>query len=57
MVTPAIPRFFCAPAKIKSYFFISIGLEAMVDDISQIRGDSDSIGSCISKPCTVSFAQ
>ena len=36
---------------------ISIGLEAIVDDISHITGESFSIGLCNSNPCTVSFAQ
>ena len=57
IVKPAIPRFFWAPAKTKSYLLMSIGLEAIVDDISHITDESLSIGLCNSNPCTVSFAQ
>jgi hypothetical protein len=57
IVSPAIPRFFWAPAKIRSKSLILIGLVHKVDDISHIIGPLMSGVSCISNPCTVSLAQ
>jgi hypothetical protein len=37
IATPAIPQFFCAPAKTSPYFEISIGFERKFDDMSATR--------------------
>ena len=39
-VTPAAPRFFCAPAKMRPNFFTSVGSEAMSEDMSATSGMS-----------------
>ena len=58
IVTPAGPRFFCAPPYSRPYFETSIGFDMKFDDTSATSGTSPTSGvQWYSTPPIVSFAQ